>query len=184
MVSPRTVGIGETVCNGDWGGERDRWVHEFALRCPESITGTGTGAATEEEGFEGWIMGPLLELLFSTSSSLNSLASSISTLLPFKTSLTYDRDSNASRLRFCRRCRSSTSVSSCRSTSTIHPRASPSCLFVVRKCEMSRSISNRVRGSQGGRSSGGLSSVKGKVEKEGLGERPSDAAKSGILRCK
>lgn len=99
------------------------------------------------------------------------------------TSLTYERDSRASR--FCNLIFSAflASLSSWRRESTIHARLSPRLLSRDRICEISLSTSNLVRGSHGGLSSIGRSSTNGKDEGVWIGVlTPSDAANSGILR--
>ena len=101
---------------------------------------------------------------FLNSSSLISLSSSTSVLPLMSRSRTYASASSASRLLSCTfLARSSDwpASPSSNSVSTIQLTDAPSVRCTERSWAISRSTSKRVRGSHGGRSSGGLSSVRG-----------------------
>ena len=104
---------------------------------------------------------------FLKSSSLISLSSSTSVLPLRRTSRTYASASSASRLlslTFLARSFDWSASSSSRSVSTIQLTEAPSVRCTARSWAASRSTSKRVRGSHGGRSSGGRSSMSGYAE--------------------
>ena len=130
-----------------------------------------------------------LSLLRFPSSSPSSRSSSMLLTVPLRMSRTYARLSRASCFRFWIvffPVSSLTSPSSSRRVSTIHPTVSPSFFCNVRTCATSRSISFRVRGSQGGRSPTERSGDIGYIALAGcgvIGSRPSAVAISGRFFC-
>jgi len=123
---------------------------------------------------------------FLKSSSLISLSSSTSVLPLRRTSRTYASASSASRLlslTFLARSSDRSASSSSRSVSTIQLTEAPSVRCTARSWAASRSTSKRVRGSHGGRSSGGRSSMSGYAAPCAGGTRTRFAARSGRFLC-